>query len=94
MSAASPARLGSGRWRAELGDGHARIQHVPACPAHRLPEPLHLGCGRGGVVEDPLRGGNYTGRSHSLWYADLHAEDELAWYELAFVPGPGRKARR
>ena len=34
----------------------------------------------------PGRGvGAYLGRSHSLSYCDLEAEDRFAWYELAFV---------
>ncbi|MCT7372095.1 serine/threonine-protein kinase [Mycolicibacterium llatzerense] len=92
MSAASPARLGSGRWRAELA--MATLEFSTCLPAQHTgsPSPYTLVAGAEVSLRIPLRGGNYTGRSHSLWYADLHAEDELAWYELAFVPGPGRKA--
>ena len=41
-------------------------------------------------IELQFGGGNWTGRSHSLWFCDAHEQGSFAWFELAFMESPFR----
>jgi eukaryotic-like serine/threonine-protein kinase len=88
---AGATRRGAGQWDLELR--MAKLTFSGSFSAQRSGPPIPYRLIAGAVVSltIPRSGGTYTGRSHSLWYADLQAKDEFGWYELAFAAPPGSR---
>ncbi|WP_431236131.1 serine/threonine-protein kinase (plasmid) [Mycolicibacterium psychrotolerans] len=88
---AGASRRGVGQWAVQLGMAKLEFSGCFGAQRHGPPTPYTLIAGAILSVSFPRSGGNYTGRNHSLWYADLQAENEFGWYEIAFAATPGRR---
>jgi serine/threonine protein kinase len=88
---AGASRRGAGQWELQLRMAKLDFSGCFGAQRHGPAIPYTLIAGAVVSLSFPRSGGSYTGRSHSLWYADLQAENEFGWYEIAFAPAPGRK---